>query len=740
MSSNREQRLIEIELDSINSLSDVSEYLTKYKHKHEILCGKTKYIIEDDKVIIYDIETENEEQKLKLKYNFFINADLHYKLWLFDNPVSPIRFKHITENTKISCFTEVLHLLEFLQNLPAEPLLPDEALYFVDKLKNIETPNNLVNSKLLFLIEQLHLTFMHNKHRRYSADLLSTCVLWENTSTNLYKQIREEGHLTIPSLRYIKKLTSAVSVDTGLTTTGKKYLEARFAKLQEREKIGSLIIDEVYVAKRCEFTRSNGRIYGMENTEQTKTLLTVMFSSIAGEYEDVIAIVPLHKINSTIIANLFKNVLKCLDEIGYQIVVCLVDGHSSNVKLYQTELCEGQLKAFVYYPHDEGKIFFIIFDPTHIFKCIYNNLQVRKVFTCPLFDGIPVSASFNDIKELYELEFTRPVKMAYMLNDQCINPQPIEKSKVRLAASVFSESTRNAMSYYVKNGYPQWEGTLNFLNLISKWWEYLNVKTTSKGVRKRDNNLDCLRKENLNEFTLFFSKFVTWVENWKTSGGNGLSAETFRTLIQTSKTLPQLVHYLLHEKGLAYVLSGKIQSDPLEKRFGRYRQLSGANYFGTERQFLEAEKAIRVKSLIEFSRYSMKEVCHIMEENGDTSSVDEHSEHLVDILSEDITVDMFNAEHLVDILSEDITVDMFNAEANIIYYVAGFIARALKKISKCQKCIDIFGCDEETTGLDIHGLDEDCTLFVNSINRGGLVKPSDIIYSPALHHGTSIRK
>ena len=125
----------------------MSEYLTKYKHKHEILCGKTKYIIEDDKVIIYDIETENEEQKLKLKYNFFINADLHYKLWLFDNHVSPIRFKHITGNTKISC------LLEFLQNLSAEPLLPDEALYFVDKLKNIETPNNLVNSKLLFLIE-----------------------------------------------------------------------------------------------------------------------------------------------------------------------------------------------------------------------------------------------------------------------------------------------------------------------------------------------------------------------------------------------------------------------------------------------------------------------------------------------------------------------------------------------------------------------------------------------------------
>ena len=77
-----------------------------------------------------------------------------------------------------------------------------------------------------------------------------------------------------------------------------KYLEARASRLKDREKLGSLIMDEVYVAKRCEFTRSNGRIYGMENKDQTKTLLTVMFRSIAGNCEDVIAMVHLDKINS----------------------------------------------------------------------------------------------------------------------------------------------------------------------------------------------------------------------------------------------------------------------------------------------------------------------------------------------------------------------------------------------------------------------------------------------------------
>ena len=78
-----------------------------------------------------------------------------------------------------------------------------------------------------------------------------------------FQQIREEGVLTFPSQRYIQKLSSAISMDTGLTKQTLKYLEARAAKLNEREKIGVLLIDEVYVSKKCEFTRSNGRIYGM---------------------------------------------------------------------------------------------------------------------------------------------------------------------------------------------------------------------------------------------------------------------------------------------------------------------------------------------------------------------------------------------------------------------------------------------------------------------------------------------
>ena len=91
---------------------------------------------------------------------------------------------------------------------------------------------------------------------------------------------------------YIQKLSSAISMDTGLTKQTLKYLEARAAKFNEREKIGVLLIDEVYVSSNCEFTRSNGRIYEMEKGEPTKTLLTIMYSSVAADYQDVIAMRP----------------------------------------------------------------------------------------------------------------------------------------------------------------------------------------------------------------------------------------------------------------------------------------------------------------------------------------------------------------------------------------------------------------------------------------------------------------
>ena len=160
-------------------------------------------------------------------------------------------------------------------------------------------------------------------------------------------------------------------------------------------------------------------------------------------------------------------------------------------------------------------------------------------------------------------------------------------------------------------------------------------------------------------------------------------------------------------------MSGKIQSDFIEKRFGQYRKLSVSKYFATERQFIEAEKAIRVKSLIKFSKYSIKDVGLILkvDKNEIEKNIISHSETVMDIISEDIDSDGTHMDN------------------NIIFYVAGFVAKSLKKQLKCTECSNALGSNEEISIPQTYNLPDDCDAFLNSINRGGLIKPSDIIFS-----------
>ena len=60
-----------------------------------------------------------------------------------------------------------------------------------------------------------------------------------------------------------------------------------------------------------------------------------------------------------------------------------------------------------------------------------------------------------------------------------------------------------------------------------------------------------------------------------------------------------MAQYLIQQHNFSYVLLGKLQSDPIEGRFGMYRQLNGASYFVSVRQILLAEKKIRVLNLME---------------------------------------------------------------------------------------------------------------------------------------------
>jgi hypothetical protein len=124
----------------------------------------------------------------------------------------------------------------------------------------------------------------------------------------------------------------------------------------------------------------NGRFYGNENGETTKTLLCMMLKCVAGSYSDVVVMVPLTTINSGIIKEWWQRVVMATTPMGFDIVATIVDAHSSNRRFYAEELCGGSLNTYIPHPLDIGQKIFLLFDSVHVFKNLVCNSPIYRKY------------------------------------------------------------------------------------------------------------------------------------------------------------------------------------------------------------------------------------------------------------------------------------------------------------------------------------------------------------------------
>jgi hypothetical protein len=324
----------------------------------------------------------------------------------------------------------------------------------------------------------------------------------------------------------------------------------------------------------------------------------------------------------------YKEVATLLQSVLLNVVAISVDNATANRKFFCDFMCNGTLRSNVDDPVT-GKPIYLIFDPVHDIKNVYNNFQSRKRFQCPSMisshENLPNGciANFHHIVQLFNLEMTMPLKKAHRLSPTVIEPKSIEKTSFKLAMAVFCESTLKALQFYAVNeGTDEWTGTADFISLILKLWNVMNVKYSMKGKLKRDCSSDPIRS--VHDWKLdFLTEFAEFLLSWETSKTPGLTKETFLALRQTCLSLRDCAIHLLTQCGFNYVLLGRLQSDGIESRFGWFRQLSGANYYVSMRQVIESDRKIRALSLTKFSGYTLAEIDEAIETRESSSAAHE---------------------------------------------------------------------------------------------------------------------
>ena len=240
---------------------------------------------------------------------------------------------------------------------------------------------------------------------------------------------------------------------------------------------------------------------------------------------------------------------------------------------------------------------YLIFDSVHNIKNIRNNLLTTSFFHIPSLDvslmyvsitsgpGIIRWSIFHRIHE-HDLSIECHMLKAPKITSQSLHPGN-NKQSFPLTLAIFDLTTTTAIRQY----FPEEITTSSFLSLIYNWWLVVNAKErfhpniVGNALIASDGKIEFLRQ------------FSDWLSAWRDSEKHGLSKQTFNARISTNRAIADLSSDLLNE-GYNFVLTGRLQTDPLERRFSQYRQMSGGRFLVSLKEVYRSESIIKVKTLL----------------------------------------------------------------------------------------------------------------------------------------------
>ena len=384
----------------------------------------------EDHVLLASFSKTEASMAPEIEFSVEIGSDCTFSMFKHGIQLPINIVSHISKSAKISSISALLNICAFLKNWDREEVKTSQlesVLALMEKaIKEAAVEESDTYQKWSFHLEQLQLSLKKKKARKYTPELLAMSMMWKNTSPALYRQLLEEDILCLPSVSYLQRLQSAFNFTTGFDASTKKYLKARVSTLKEYEKIMVCMIDEVHTLQRIEY--QSGRLFGMKEDTASKTVLSVMLKSIAGNYEDVVALFPVSNLNSKMLKEIFDLVYPTLINIEIIVVAMSSDNYTANRKFFKDELCGGELKPFITLnsnghlitpdssrrrgddnlitdekvdsdilnhgrddSENECKVF-LLFDATHNFKNVFNCFLNKGSFVCPSFEVSGISS------------------------------------------------------------------------------------------------------------------------------------------------------------------------------------------------------------------------------------------------------------------------------------------------------------------------------------------------------------
>ena len=523
----------------------------------------------------------------------------------------------------------------------------------------------------------------------YSGAVIRYALMLRHTSAQAYRLMLEK--FPLPSFSLLARIQQG----------GIDSIKA-IKLLLEKGKISKdvvLMADEMYLDKGTQY---HGGDYIGDDCDGNlyKGIVGFMIVGLKKSIPYIVKASPEVSITGSWLSKEIDDCMKLLADAGFNVRAAVTDNHSTNVnafsllkKKYGTNDPDEQNS--IQHPNNRSKTY-LFFDNVHLLKNIRNNLLSARKFVFPSFHheineygtiNVPEGyLSWGDIHVVHEKDqkLKANLRKAPKIGYKVLHPGS-NKQSVPLALAIFHDTTIVGIKHYL----PERKDAAGFLELINKWWTIVNSNQKSSPNKLGDAIIEGDGKP---EFLRAFAKYL---EDWSASSSHFcLTPHTSDALIRTLRAQADLAENLLSE-GYDYVVPRRMQSDPLEKRYSRYRGMSGGRFLVGLREVQSAERIIAIDSLL-------KEGINFWEEDILPSNADR-----------DQAFNDFKSE--IDGCADEIQcVWLCDDSAEVASTISGYVAKRLSERSKCTECKNLL----------LRNRDAQSNSYLDTLSRGGLIVPS----------------
>ena len=460
--------------------------------------------------------------------------------------------------------------------------------------KAMSTLRKLLPKQIVDFVEmQLKLHKRKGKARRYSPEIKSFSLSLYHVSGRAYRLLSKFFYL--PSKRSLRRWVSRLPRTPGITESAMNVIETKVKVMNSISKICTICIDEISLKTNLIYDISADEVLGFVDLGASKkceliatSALVVMACGIADKWKQPLGYFLVHESCKSIdVKRILFDAIDKLDSIGLK-VVCVISDLGSNFQQLTREL--GVTPTQPWFLTESGKKIFFLYDPPHLIKAVRNNLMKYDFHF-----GVKI-ASWQDVKNLYDRDSLMSIRCCPKLTEKHINPNGFTKMKVKLATQVLSHTVAAAISTYVSLGAlpASAAGTAEFITAFDKIFDCLNSSSLKsaqgKLYRKALSDSSAHLKFLTDEAIPFLSSLK--VINRTTGADATNNLRCLKGFQITLHGILALWSELKSVHSFKFLLTRRLNQDPLENFFGVVRQQGGNSDNPTPAQFGTAFKKL----------------------------------------------------------------------------------------------------------------------------------------------------